>query len=603
MSRLARVLALICALPVAAAVVVVEWPEAARRVLPDNLAVLLPPPLPAPKPTRAAHWLDQNWSRDDSAWLHHASQGTATLPVPYDWFLALEQPGLSFFAPGLLSDSAYLARMGFNPEARGRTHGGGAIAPSTSLGWSEADNDAGLPVGFARAKIAGEPDRIGLTCAACHTGRIDYGGQSLLIDGGPAALNLNAFERAMSLSIFYTLNVPGRFERFAGRIVGAQAPDAEKARLREDLGRVFDGIVASVRATGAIDAAAGLSDTPEGFFRIDALNRIGNRVFFEDLGGGPELAGNYHAVDAPVRFPALWSTPWFKWAEYDSSIEQPLVRNVGESLGVGARVRFDGVQAFSSSVALDNIVWIEDLLRGPDPFSQARPGFAGLAAPKWPGNSFAGDPAWAVDINRVARGRALYAEICAACHLGPVDDAEFDRLYPDKPFWTAPNWEHGPKGATLALNAYPVAEIGTDSSPGQCAEDAQGGASGRLDAVAPARSRRRLGMRRENRRLWRAPAFCAGVDGHGGACRPQMAGGSPGVGGGQRASFRRAKKLPLSRERAGLSRPAAERRLGHGALSAQWLGPLARPAAAACGAEAQKLLPGRPRLRSPPGRL
>ncbi len=463
MSGLKRFALVLLLSAMVAAVAVIEWPQAARPILPGSLAVLLPPALPTARPIRAVHWLDQNWTKADSAWFHHASQGTETLPVPYDWFLALEQPGLTLFStPGLLSDSAYLARMGFIPDAKGRTRGSGAMVPSTGLGWREAENDAGLPIGLARTQIPMAEDRIGLTCSACHTGHIEYQGQSIRFDGGPAMLNLNALEQALSLSIFYTLKVPGRFDRFAARVLGAQPPDEKWRALRDGLQRTFDGLIDSYRVTSAINAAAGLTDTPEGFSRLDALDRIGNRLFFYDLGGGAGLAASYHAVDAPVRFPALWSTPWFKWAEYDSSIEQPLVRNVGEALGVGARVTLDGGKMFSSSVALDNVIWSEDLLRGGDPFATATPAFSGLAAPKWPAALFPGDPAWAIDRAKVAKGRALYAELCAGCHLGPPDDPEFDRLYPGKAFWTSPAWEHGPKGPTLVLNAVAASQAGTD---------------------------------------------------------------------------------------------------------------------------------------------
>ena len=76
---------------------VIEFPEQARPLLPPSTAVFLPPPLLAPKPSKTVRWLDQNWSEADRFWSHHASQGTATFPIPYDWFMALEQPGLSLF--------------------------------------------------------------------------------------------------------------------------------------------------------------------------------------------------------------------------------------------------------------------------------------------------------------------------------------------------------------------------------------------------------------------------------------------------------------------------------------------------------------------------
>ena len=462
MHRLKRLALALLIFTLAGVVTIVEWPEYARPILPASAAALLPPALPLEKPIRDVHWLDQNWTKADSAWFHHFSQGTESLPVAYDWFLALEQPRLTLFsAPGLFSDSAYLARFGFIPDAKGRTRGSTAMVPSTGLGWQESENDAGLPIGFARTKFPGEPDRIGLNCSACHTGHIEYQGKSIRFDGGPAMLNFNYLEQAIVLSIFYTINVPGRFDRFADRL--GVSGDERKA-VRDRLKQIFADVIASYRVTSAITAAAGVTNTPEGFSRLDALNRIGNRIFFYGLGGGPEQAANYHVTDAPVRFPALWTTPWFKWAEYDASIEQPLVRNVGEALGVGARVELDGDKIFSSSVALDNLIWAEDLLRGPDPFATSPPAFSGLTAPKWPGALFSGDPAWSIDPEKVKTGRALYAQMCASCHLGPVNDKEFDRLYPGKAFWTSPAWEHGPKAPTLLIDAVTLSRLGTDSS-------------------------------------------------------------------------------------------------------------------------------------------
>src|SRR3712207_3629972 len=54
-------------------------------------------------------WLDQNWSARDRAWYHHAGQGTATVPIPYEWFMALEQPDSN----RMFADPAYLDQFGF----------------------------------------------------------------------------------------------------------------------------------------------------------------------------------------------------------------------------------------------------------------------------------------------------------------------------------------------------------------------------------------------------------------------------------------------------------------------------------------------------------
>jgi hypothetical protein len=69
-------------------------------------------------------------------------------------------------------------------------------------------------------------------------------------------------------------------------------------------------------------------DTEEGYGRLDALNRIGNQVFYTDLvaSGLTVSEENMHLRDAPVSFPPIWTVPWFYWAQYDASIEQPLIR-------------------------------------------------------------------------------------------------------------------------------------------------------------------------------------------------------------------------------------------------------------------------------------
>ena len=499
---------ILAALVIAAAIgvlVLIEFPDEVQTyapgLTPTPLAPLLPPPLPKLKPAKEAYWLDQNWRLEDRLWMHHASQGTRTFPIPYSWFVALEQPYIWLIGqPALLRDSAYLERLGFIPSPKTgasveelRAHGFGAtkapeppaIAPSTALKWLPANNDDGLPVGFARLKGAPDPttglvgpesDVIGLTCAACHTGHVEYKGVTLRIDGAPAMVDLGKLQAIMALSMVYTLKVPHRFDRFAEKVLGAGASEPQKAGLQKALEGVVAGIIAGNAQQGAIVGANGEKAVAEGSGRLDALNRIGNQVFFVDMAQAKlaDLAGNFHANDAPVSFPPIWNAPWFLWAQYDGSIEHPLIRNAGEALGVSAMVDLSGPKGspnlFRSSVVFENLLWIEDLLRGPNPFGQKsevaepKPAFGGLAAPKWPSALFPDDAGWKIDPQKAARGRALYGELCAGCHLGPIDDAEFDKAYPEKQFWTSKHWIALPGGSEkfLAPPQIPAEEIATD---------------------------------------------------------------------------------------------------------------------------------------------
>ena len=484
--RLLKFIAALALFVLAAIVAIAEFPDELARILPASIARLLPPSLPTPAPIKEAHWLDQNWSLGERHWFHHATQGTATFPMPYDWFVALEQPGLKLWGqPGLMKDSDYLARFGFIPSPQsvnvdaeslrrfGYRQSGAAYGGKEESAASGVENFDGLPVGFARLAGAADPvtgrrspDRLGLTCAACHTGSIQYKGVNVRFDGGPGMLELKKLEAVTGLSIFYALNVPGRFDRFADRVLGAGVGAPERERLRQDLQRIGDELLNQLDTQDKVFAAKGQADTEEGYGRLDALNRIGNQVFWLDFAqnGMTGFEKNLHARDAPVRFPQIWNVPWFRWAQYDASIGQPLVRNAGEALGVAALVNFspDGSQAdlFQSSIAFENLTRMEAMLGGPNPLAQKPNAFGGLASPKWPSEIFWKDSAWKIDGARVARGRALYAEICAECHLGPINDPEFEAKYPDRSFWASEHWtQSGPVFKTIEKS---VAGMGTD---------------------------------------------------------------------------------------------------------------------------------------------
>jgi mono/diheme cytochrome c family protein len=376
-------------------------------------------------------WLAQGWNEKDRQWYHHAGQGTSTLPIPYHWFLALEQPGNPNH---LMSDPAYLDGFGF-----------------ISSPVDEQDNPAGLPVGFARTpavhpRTGKAINQIGFTCAACHTGRIDYRGTHMLIDGGPALVDLGAFREALGKALFSAALAPN-FPRFAARVLGSNDNPANRLALRLALVRT---IKLGLYEKTAEDAH-GQGTIGEGVGRLDALNRIGNEVFGHQMGRPDNLA----PLTAPVAFPHIWDTHWFDWVQYNGSIEQPMIRNAGEAMGVRAIVNYSdpATPRFTSTVRVDNLDRIEAQLAGPpgsNPVADRR--FAGLRPPAWPQNILP-----KIDAALAARGAALYAQRCQGCHLPPVgSDA----------FWKAKQWQ-APTVASrgrryLAITMIPVEEIGTD---------------------------------------------------------------------------------------------------------------------------------------------
>jgi len=377
-------------------------------------------------PEQLSH-ADQGWTDDQRLHFHHTSQGTRL--IPYDWFMALEQPCLSLFGCDSFTDKTYLARFGF-------------LSSQTD---PKLNPDA-LPVGFARQENFYDPETkttypvIGLTCAACHTGELHYGKYAVQVDGAPAMIEVTEFQKALLLAVGFTQKIPFRYGRFEKRVLGPNASEDQKA----DLKRRFNAFIDSAKFE--LDHAGpgkGIYDNLAGFGRTDALTRIGNQVFAVDM----QKAENFAPANAPVRFPQIWDASWFNWVQYNSSIADPILRNIGESLGVRASAKLYGSDAkdFDNSVNVEGLKELEWLLSGPAPYQGLRP-------PNWP-SAFP-----ALDDKKVARGAELYKSLCQECHLPPVEEMVADLKNP-KPIWW---WENSQKKRFMVVKDVKQSFMGTD---------------------------------------------------------------------------------------------------------------------------------------------
>lgn len=404
----------------------------ARRIVAVAVAAaaagcaLIPPTVPAPPRIERTVFLEQGWTRDEARWFHHVSQGTSTFNVPYTWLVALEQPRITLFEAPLLIEPEYMSRFGFIPSAAG------------------PGNVDGLPVGFARDPNARNPfsgqpeDAAGFTCAACHTGRITYDGVAMVVEGAPAMTDLGKFRTTLGLAVAYTRYIPGRFGRFAQRVLGPSATEEQRDALFGLLTAFLD----QARASVSEESARTEGSVEEGFGRLDAIGRIGNTVF------GTELdARNIEPLTAPVAYPHIWDASWFDWVQYNGSIRQPMVRNGGEALGVTARVNLLGPasELYRSNVLVRNLADLETQLAGPAAWQ-------GLRSPRWP-EAVLGK----IDRERAAKGALLYAELCQDCHMPPIDSPEMAEQRP--PYFTAGD-EFGRR--YLRVRMIDLDYIGTD---------------------------------------------------------------------------------------------------------------------------------------------
>jgi len=394
-------------------------------------------------------WLEQGWDEKERHWFHHATQGTKTFPVPYEFFVELEQPiGENHWFKGLLgegrkfSDPGYLKRFGFIPSN-----------PSK-------ENPDDLPIGFAKTggfKIATKEDglrdikpfnTIGLTCAGCHTGQLTYNNSNIRMDGGPAVTDLSLMGKALEYALAETVADPIRLKRFLKAVIARiLRENADDPRVTQDVAKAaVEGILKSFAKAAA--QICKQEAVEEGFTRLDALNGIGNTVF------GGSNCKNVAPRNAPVSYPQIWSASWFDWVQYDGSIMQPLVRNAGEALGLNAVVQLSPTpqgSQFSSTINFDNLGEMEKMLAG-SVHPQTEKRFDGLKSPPWPAAILG-----KIDEDKRRAGEKLYNEICAGCHRPPVNSGAF---------WSDKYWSPIRGGNVNFYNVVmkSVDDIGTDSA-------------------------------------------------------------------------------------------------------------------------------------------
>ncbi len=352
---------------------------------------------------------EQGWTEGQRFHFHHTPQGTRLGCEPF-------------------TDKTYLSRFGFL-----------ASATESKL------NPDGLPIGFARQEDFYDPETrktypaVGLNCAACHTGELHYGKYAVQIDGAPAMIETAEFQKALGLSVIFTDLIPFRYGRFEKRVLGPNPSDDQKA----DLKKSFTAFIERAKFEKTNTDKGKIYDNPAGFGRTDALTRIGNQVFAVDMMN----AANFAQANAPVRFPQIWDASWFTWVQYNSSISDPLVRNVGEALGVRAAAKLHGPDAkdFANSVHIEGLKAEEDLLSGTVPYQ-------GLWSPKWP-SVFP-----PLDNTKVVRGAELYKLHCQKCHLPPVAELVADLKSQRPLYW----WENRLGKRFLIVKDVKADFMGTD---------------------------------------------------------------------------------------------------------------------------------------------
>jgi hypothetical protein len=331
-------------------------------------------------PVATLTYAAQGWSAADRETFYTTSQGSHL--IPYSWFKALRRTDVDEPFAG-----DKLLRYGF-------------LAHDVS-----ATNSEGLPVGFVidGPVASGE---LGLTCAACHTGQLEYsqGGvvHALRIDGAPAKTDAQQFLADLLSASRATLNEPARFDAFAKVVLGPGYNAAKAAQVK-------DGLSKWVAQFGEFMDISLPAASPWGPGRLDAFGMIFNRIAARDLG----VLDNYKVADAPVRYPFLWNASRQDRTQWNGGVQnglyiQALGRNAGEVLGVFAdfaphRILPPTPLAAAIIDFRNNSVSFAGLQTLEEKIAVLRP-------PPWPREIFG------LNEGLAAKGKPLFDANCCSCH-------------------------------------------------------------------------------------------------------------------------------------------------------------------------------------------
>jgi len=321
--------------------------------------------------TPPLQYAKQGWTEDERQAFYTTSQGSHM--IPYAWFKALQRLDVDEPFAG-----DQLQRYGYLPNEKSKL------------------NPEGLPVGFVIDGTAATGE-LGMTCAACHTGQIEYvkNGvtQQLRIDGAPAAANFQLFLADLTAATRATLSDPARFDKFAHAALGSRYSSSRLDTLKSDFGDW-------VKQWGTFMDKS-LPASPWGPGRLDAFGMIFNRVAAKDLG----IDGNFKVADAPVSYPFLWNASRQDRTQWNGGVPNGLYinaigRNAGEVFGVFADFAPRKQLLPPYHNYRNNSLNFTNLQAQEEKITSLRP-------PPWP---------FDIDQDLVDKGRVLFAERCGSCH-------------------------------------------------------------------------------------------------------------------------------------------------------------------------------------------
>jgi hypothetical protein len=252
------------------------------------------------------------------------------------------------------------------------------------FGFIPVPKTPGNPLGYIGLTVAKREgtglDMIGVNCAACHVGQIEYHGHAIRIDGAPNMLDIFGFIFALKDSVrLLRLNLIGAFENL---------PQIDFKSISFNGLRVYAHQTTTLGQYQAGLPQPNTAGTAPLNGRADAFGTA-RSAFFAD----------FRPMSAPASYPHIWGmehTALFHWNANTNSV---LERNVGQALGLGAGIDLADCR---TTIRFDYLDQMEKLAYK-------------IKAPAWPAGP---ELLPAFDPKAAERGKVIYMgdKGCARCH-------------------------------------------------------------------------------------------------------------------------------------------------------------------------------------------
>jgi cytochrome c peroxidase len=335
------------------------------------------PPPPPPKDKTNITFSANALSPADRQKFYHRAEGSELFPVAWVKHMNSSKTSKPFLEN--------IERFGLIPDPDGPFFEGTQVRMPVGIAVSErAGLDALKPLGLNKM--------VGVNCAACHVGQIEYGDKKFRVDGGPNLFDIVDFLQEIAETAKKTYKDPKLLAEYLEKRIryGEISLKGASAMIS---GQEIDLMKSYITLLDRFKDVQS-PETPAGFGRADAFGTARALLFGK---------ANARPLTGPSSFPYIWNigrTAWFHWPSNTNSV---MHRNLGEALGLGASA---DPKTGESTIDIYGLYELEQLAYK-------------TAAPKWPEDIFGKiDQAKADRGEQIYKGMGDYAQTgnCTRCH-------------------------------------------------------------------------------------------------------------------------------------------------------------------------------------------